>query len=67
MSAADAPIATPSSPACTIRRRSTVVNAVRSACSVKLTRAASPGSSGTRRKPASQVTGRVTGATGSDR
>ncbi len=40
MSAAEAPIATPISPACTIRRRSTVVNAVRSACSVNVTRAA---------------------------
>ena len=65
MSALDAPSAIPISPAWTIRRRSTPVNAVRSACSVNVTRAASPGSRSTRRKPASHVTGRVTGATGS--
>ena len=39
MSAAEAPSAIPISPGCTIRRRSTVVNAVRSACSVNVTRA----------------------------
>ena len=40
-------------------------NAVRSACSRKVTRRAWPGSSGTRAKPASQRTGRTTWATGS--
>jgi len=41
------------------------VNAVRSACSRNVTRRSSPGSSGTRAKPASQRSGRTTWAAGS--
>ena len=45
------PTATPISPGSTTRVRSRPVKAVRSACSRKVTRRASPGSSGTRTKP----------------
>jgi pyridoxamine 5'-phosphate oxidase family protein len=54
-------------PGSTMRRRSTPVNEVRSACRRNVTRTCSPGESGTRAKPASWVTGRVTWATGSSR
>ena len=50
------PTATPISPASITRDPSRPVNAVRSACSRKVTRRAWPGSSGTRAKPASQRT-----------
>jgi len=54
-------------PGSTIRVKSWPVNEVRSACTPKVTRAASPAASGTRVNPASHFTGRATEATASPR
>ena len=67
MSALDAPTSTSIRPGSTIRSSVAPVNEHSSACTANETRAAAPGASGTRAKPRSCRTGRVTVATGSRR